>query len=103
MFTGPKKFSAAATMRSQPAALVTSRSRKCAFGPSSLASAEPVSARMSVSTTLAPSAINIRACDAPMPRDAPVTIAVLPSSLPISASPIIVSGMKTLAFVWCGR
>ena len=44
-----------------------------------------VAVPMSLTTTCAPSAASNRACDRPMPRPAPVTIATLPSSRPMRA------------------
>src|ERR1700676_4701020 len=53
-----------------------------AASPSSAASASPSSTRTSVRATLAPSRTMARACDAPCPREPPVTIATLPDNLP---------------------
>ena len=51
-----------------------------AFGPSSSAAARNPSSLRATMTTRAPSRTNAAAAASPMPRDAPVTIATLPSS-----------------------
>src|SRR3546814_17872907 len=67
--TGPNQSSAIATIRFQSPAFVTSCSANAARFPSSAASASPTSARISVSSTCAPSALKRRACDAPLHRE----------------------------------
>ena len=48
--------------------------------------ASPASALMSLTSTCAPAAANTRAVASPMPIAAPVTIATLPSSVPVVIS-----------------
>ena len=59
--------------------------RRCARSPSSAASASSASRRVPDSTTLAPWACSARAIAAPMPPEAPVTSAALPSSRNMAA------------------
>src|SRR5579859_8007130 len=80
--TGPRA-PAALTASSQSSSELTSRWTYTAAGPMSAATARPASSRTSPSTILAPSRANRRASASPCPRAAPVTIATLPSSLPI--------------------
>src|SRR5262245_52529703 len=73
MSAGP----AASTKRSQLSGSVTSSSSATSVSSRSTRRAPP--------TTFAPSSASMRAVAAPMPLDAPVTIAVLPSRRPMAA------------------
>ncbi len=77
----PKRWTVAATTRSQSASERTSSFSKTALSPISAAVSRPLSSMTSHSTTLAPSAANSRAVAAPIPCAAPVIIATLPASL----------------------
>ena len=57
--------------------------------PSALSSDLPSSSRRPVATTLAPSATKISTVRRPMPLVAPVTMVILPSSLPMETSPAV--------------
>ena len=72
--------------RSQSASLVASACTKIAAAPIRLATASPSGLRRPVNTTLAPSATKSSAVLVPMPLVPPVTIATLPSSIPILVS-----------------
>src|ERR1051326_4286546 len=82
----PQRSTVNATVASRSASAVTSVWRNAAAAPSSRAIDSPPSSLMSAMTTRAPSATKRRAVAAPMPEAAPVTIATLPSSLPMAPS-----------------
>ncbi|MPN25267.1 hypothetical protein SDC9_172674 [bioreactor metagenome] len=81
--TGPNFSSVCAMTSSQLADFDTSSFMNTAFSPISSAKAFPAASLMSVTTTLAPSSANLRACMAPIPCAAPVMMATLLSNLPI--------------------
>ena len=77
-------------MAAASAALETSVRKNDASPPSPRmrsAVASPSSALMSLTSTWAPAAANTRAVASPMPIAAPVTIATLPSSIPVAIAP----------------
>src|SRR5882757_800936 len=87
-FSAPNSPTATLTAAAHCSGLVTSRCTKCAAAPSSSANAVPSSSRMSPITTLAPSATNSRACDAPMPLAPPLISATFPSTRPMTGQVI---------------
>ncbi len=96
MCRSPKASRAAVTTRWPPSQSETSSVFATASPPSSLISSttfwavvrsspEPFTAQpRSLTTTLAPSLANNNACSRPIPRPAPVMIATLPSSAPMT-------------------
>src|SRR6478735_2087836 len=88
MSTRPNSATVSATIDSAPSQ-VADVVLATAMPPASVISAAtdeasaPVRQPMSLTTTLAPSAANRRACSRPIPPPAPVTMATLPSSLPM--------------------
>src|SRR6478735_8119362 len=92
MSTSPKVDSASAAMRSTSSGTLMSAGTLIARPPSALMRATTPSARVSIrssgrvfTTTDAPSRANASATAAPIPHDAPVTIATLSPRRPISA------------------
>ncbi len=85
--TAPNSRDARSMTACHCASSATSREAKRAGSPSSAASAFPSLSRRSAITTVAPSATNRRAIEAPMPRAPPVTTATLPSSFPTTLTP----------------
>src|SRR6476469_127768 len=73
---------AAATAAPSARSQLTGRAR----GPSACASARSVASVRAIMATCAPAACNRRAIARPMPRDAPVTAAVVPVRRPVPAS-----------------
>src|ERR1700733_5716502 len=77
----PKRSCPSLMIASQSALRVTSCFTNKAFGPSSDASFAPPSSFTSPNMTFAPCATKQRACEAPIPWDAPVMTATFPDSL----------------------
>ena len=90
MSSRPKRPTAWSTSALTSASTVTSARTKTARSPRAAARASPSASRRPASTTLAPSAMNFSAIAAPMPLVAPVTIATLPSRIPMSTRPFVV-------------
>jgi hypothetical protein len=87
--TRPHLDRQASNMRFTSSSRVASAVTKRQFSlPTEASSVRPSSARRPVATTLAPSATNSSTVRRPMPLVAPVTIAILPSSLPMLLSPL---------------
>src|SRR6478735_3032206 len=89
--TAPKRSFVSSTTRAHDAASLTSWSAKWVSPPSSSASAWPSSFAMSAITTFAPSATKWRTMAAPCPCAPPVTMATLPSNLPLT---LLISGLQ---------
>ena len=84
MSTGPSSFTTSATTAAQLSSSATSKWRYSP--PTCLATTAPCSSSTSHTTTLAPSAAKIAQSAAPIPWAPPVTIATLPSNLPMISS-----------------
>ena len=86
----PWRAAESANTRAQSSSRVTSWAANEASPPPSRmprAVAAPASSRTSVTTTAAPAAASARAVSAPIPRAAPVTIAVRPVNAAMSPLP----------------